>query len=681
MFDESGHLGARGRATVGTPIALIFRHMKSQLRTSCVSVPTVTLILLAGGIAAQGPDSPPFRDEQRITAIDLMVQVVSRGGDRDPIGALPAHLAPEDFEVAAAGEPRPVISVSAFGPAQHLADHAPWNFVLYFDRSLTSPYEAGWAAGELVAAIGRLTDLGRVEVVVADPEPRTVLEPTRDAELLGSVLAEIALFPEGDDHELLKLRDEFLAELAKGDSEIDPAELAAFAIAEEARLVRRQLDGLVTWLAGAAVEGPRRVVFLANAGFDLDPQSFYRPALARHGKPLPAGGDDVPGADLAADVDVAARSLAAYGWIVFPLVPPPDTPPTTGLRIGKWQVGKPRGELKETPIDPLNPHDTVTPVLLNFLNLKRESNQDRDKAESYLEFGTELAGRGELVEAEQALRMAIVHFAENPNWEDRRALTLAKLGEVLDGQGRRREAREAYKRALELAPDSPEVTVGPLAELTDPLPPVDRLAADTTGKLVRGAETLDQVLAALPYRVRVSFQLADVPEGTIQAVAVRCLRRGCELAAPAWARNGTPDEVATARLRRWLADDQYEGALEVKARLVPASGAQVLEVEVAMPDAVAPAGEGEVPKLRATLGFGDPESVGTVKHLRPEAREDAAGRRWSFRTGVSAGELPAAGVPAAGVPAAAARGVAVVVEHLESGAWGGTVVELADATE
>lgn len=620
--------------------------------------------LLAGALGAQPEKSPPpFREEQKITAIDLMVQVVSRGGDKDPIGALPAYLAPEDFEVVAAGTPRPVIGVSAFGPAQNATDRAPWNFVLYFDRSLTSPYEAGWAAAELVAEIERLTDLGRVEVVVADPEPHSILEPTRDAKLLGSVLAEIALFPEGEDHEILRLRDEFLTELAKSDTEVDPEELAAFAMAEEARLVRRQLDGLVTWLAGAAVEGPRRALFLANAGFDLDSERFYRPALARRGKSLPAGA--LAGGDLAADVDVAVRSLSAYGWIVFPVVPPPDAPPSTGIRIGKWQLGRPKGEVKETPIDPLNPYDTVTPVLLNFLNLKRESNQDRDKAESYFEFGTELAGRGDLVEAEQALRMAMLHFAENPHWADRRAATLVKLGEVLDGQGRRREAREAYKQAQELAPESPVAAVGPLAELEDPLPPIDRLAGATTGKLVRGGETLDQVLAGLPYRVRVSFQLADVPEGTLHAVEVRCLRRGCELAAPAWARDGVPDEVATARLRRWLADDQYEGVLDVKARLVPAAGAQVLEAEIGMPEGVAPAGEGaEPPQLRVTLGFGDPESISAVKHLRLEAREDAVNRRWSFRTGISADELPAAGPQA----------VAVVVEHLESGAWGGTVI-------
>lgn len=636
--------------------------MKYRGRTSRRRIPPIVLasLLVASALGAQpGESPPPFRGEQEITAIDVMVQVVSRGGDKDPVGALPAYLAPEDFEVVAAGAPRPVIGVGAFGPAQNATDRAPWSFVLYFDRRLTSPYEAGWAAGELVAVSERLTDLGRVEVVVADPEPRSILEPTRDPELLGSVLAEIALFPEGEDHELLKLRDEFLAELAKSDPDVDPEELAAFAVEEEARLVRRQLDGLVTWLAGVRAEGPRRALLLANAGFDLDPESFYRPALARHRKKLPAGG----GVDLAADVDVAGRALAAYGWIVFPLVPPPDTPPATGLRIGKWQVGKPKGEVKETPIDPLNPHDTVAPVLLNFLNLKREGNQDRDKAESYFDFGTELAARDELAEAEQALRMALVHFADNPSWADRRAATLVKLGEVLDRQGRRREAREAFEEAQELAPGSPVTAVGPLATLEDPLPPLDRLAG-ATGKLVRGGETLGQVLGGLPYRVRVSFQLADVPEGTVHAINVRCLRRGCELAAPAWARNGTPDEVATARLRRWLSDDQYEGTLDVKARLVPASGAQVLEVEVAMPDGAAPVEEGEVPELRVTLGFGDPESVGAVKHLRPEVREDAAARRWSFRTGVSAEELPAAGP----------QDVAVVVEDLESGAWGGTVV-------
>lgn len=638
--------------------------MISKIRTPSIVVAIVWIsVLTVTGLGAQPGESPPFREEQKITAIDVMVQVVSRGGEKDPIGALPAYLAPEDFEVVAAGAARPVIGVSAFGPAQHAADREPWSFVLYFDRSLASPHEAGWAAAELVARVERLTDLGAVEVVVADPEPQSILAPTRDAELLGSVLAEIALFPEGDDHDVLELRDEFLAEIGKTGSEIDPVELAGYAIEEERRIVRRQLDGLLTWLAGAETgagrTGARRALFLVSAGFDLEPESFYRPALARQGKSLPRPAAAV---DLAADVEDLGRALAAYGWLAFPLLPPPDEPPPTGLRIGKWRVGKPQGEVKETPIDPLNPHDKVTPVLLNFLRLKREGNQDREKAESYFEFGGELASRGELVEAEQALRMALLHFADNPKWADRRAATLAKLGEVLEQQGRRREAREAFQQAQELAPESTLAAVGPLAVLEDPVTPIDRLAGATTGKLLRSGEALDGVLSGLPYRVRVSFQLADVPEGTLHPIEVRCKRRGCQLAVPAWARNGTPDPLAAARLRRWLADDQYEGALDVEARLVPASGGYALEGRIEVPETAG----GEAGELRLTLGFGDPEAIGAVRHVRLEALREAGGRRWSFHTGVDADELPAVGP----------RGVAVIAELLESGAWGGTVVGL-----
>ncbi len=606
---------------------------------------------------AQPPTSPPFREAQQITAVDLTVEIVSHRGPSKETEALPSYLAPEDFEVVYDGETLPVVGVSAFGPAQHAPDTEPWTFVIYFDRRLSSPVEAGWAAGELMTLASRLTDLGTVEVVAADPDPKPLAEPTRDAELLSSVLAEIALFPEGDDHQLLTLRDELLAEIGNPDSEIDPAELVPFAIAEEKRLVRRQLDALLTRLA-VTEGGARRAVFLAGGGFDLHPEDFYRSHLSRSGRA--SAGES---GDLEADTEALARTLAAYGWIVFPLVPPAEEV-EAGMRLGKWEVGKIEGEAKETLLDPLDPHSTVGAPAINFFNLKRKNQKDLDRAEAYLELGTQLAKQGDLPEAEQAYRMALYHYAGDPAAIEEQTTALVKLGEALERQGRRREARRARERAQELDPDVVIATV-PLGELIEPSAGLETLAQRTAGAVIADGEALGQTLTALPYRVRITYQVPGLPAGTLRPVEVRCKRRGCRLNAPGWARSGTPDGVAAARMRHWLASDQFEGELDVKARLLPGSpvsGPYSIEAEVKIPPGLS---EDHGAKLRASLGFGNPESIATIQHVRLEPRK-ADGGSWTFQTGLASEALPAT----------SQRGVIVLVEHMATGDWGATVVEL-----
>ncbi len=625
------------------------------LPVSFLAVPTASVL------EAQPPASPPFTDEQRVTAVDVMVEIVSRR-QKGAVPALPSYLGPDDFEVVYEGEPLEVVGVSAFGPAQHAHDGEPWSIVVYFDRRLVNPADASWAAGELFEAAQQLAALGDVEVVTADPAPRPLVEPTRDAELLGSVLAEIALFPEGNDHELLRIRDELLDELGKADSEIDPAELAAFAVAEEKRIVRRQLDALLTWLADKEA-GTRRALFLVGAGFDLAPEAFYRSRLDRAAKKALSGETG----ELEDDLEALGRTLAAYGWITFPLVPPAEDPPSKGVRIGKWRLGAPRGDTRETAVDPLHPEETVGPVMLNFLNLTREGSRDPEKAESYLEFGATLAEQDELPEAEQAFRMALYHFGEDPETAARQAAALVELGEVLERQGRRREARAAFHEARELDPETVPADETPLAELAAPAVPLEKLGGRTAGSLVRGSDDLAATLAALPYRVRVTYQLPGPPDGALHPLEVRCERRGCELRAPAWARSGTPDEVAAARIRRWLADDDFEGTLEVRARLVPGSHRIAAELEL---PGVAAGEDGEGPALRLTLGYGDPESIAEVRHERRVPREIEGEERWSVEVGFSPDLLPAEG----------SRGVAVGVEHLATGRWGAAVVELPEAS-
>jgi tetratricopeptide (TPR) repeat protein len=409
--------------------------------------------------------------------------------------------------------------------------------------------------------------------------------------------------------------------------------------------------------------GARRGLLLVSSGFDLSPEDFYR-AHRPAPKPIAAASEDPESV-----AEALARSLAAYGWITFPVVPTDDELQAGGLWLGQWRLGGPEGAVRETAVDPLHPEETVGQAMLNLLDLTRSGRRDPEKAEAYLELGATLAAEGDREEAEQALRLALHHLGEDPATADKQVEALLALADVLDSGGRRREARAILERARKLDAES-AVAGRPLAELLDPIRPFERLAEATGGQVVRSREALLESLAGLPWRVRLTFQVSGAADGSLHPVEIRCLRRGCRARATAWIRSGTPREVAAARIRRWLADDQFEGDLAVEARLAPAGDA--IELEVGIPPggsmAAPPGGPGGSPAapadLRVTLGEGDPESIGELRHQVEVPRLLSDPMRWGLSVALSRRIDPR--------PAGA---VAVLVDHLESGRWGATLVE------
>ncbi len=127
-----------------------------------------TAFISSAALDAQ-PDAA-FADLDRVTAIDVSVEVSRAKGRKGPAG-----LRTEDFEVLLDGQPRPVVAVS---PAQ-----TGWQTVLYFDYELAGQRTVRWAAETLAEQAEALVSRGSVEVVVADPLPRHLLLPTADAGL------------------------------------------------------------------------------------------------------------------------------------------------------------------------------------------------------------------------------------------------------------------------------------------------------------------------------------------------------------------------------------------------------------------------------------------------------------------------------------------------------------------
>jgi hypothetical protein len=266
---------------------MLMRHIDLRLWISSA--------LLLGWLAAPWPaearpapqEPETYRGEVTVREVGIVVEVpeAAQGFRLDPVR-------PEDFIVLEGGRSRPVTRVEPVDEA----DGGAWDVVVWIDRALAGPetaFASTLALANLSETLGRL---GRVEVVMADPEPRLAQAGTGEAKLLRQVLADLA-------GESRVERDRAAGESAEAaasrrEGGVDAARLG------------RQLDRLVTWLAARPSSGPR-VLVLVMEGLALPPEQVAR---LERGE---AGADDagVPGI-----VGEAARALASYGWVTL-LVP------------------------------------------------------------------------------------------------------------------------------------------------------------------------------------------------------------------------------------------------------------------------------------------------------------------------------------------------------------------------
>jgi hypothetical protein len=287
-----------------------------------------------------------------------------------------------------------------------------------------------------------------------------------------------------------------------------------------------------------------------------------------------------------------------------------------------------------------------------------------EEGEAYLELGRALAAQGDLGRALDAYRDAIHAFYDHPASAPRQALAEAELGDVLARMERPDEAERWWRRALARDPALAARYPGAAAALAAPRAPLEALAAATAGRVVRDDPdwpgALEAALASLEDRVRITFQRPGPPDGGLHPVAVRRAGRERPLPAPGWARAGTPETVAAARLRRLLETGAVEGGtLAVAAALDPSTSA--VTVRLAPPGSGPLADPDHQPVLRASLAALGPEGEAAVRHHVPPPPALAAGEAWSFR--FDAGDLPPGHQPAA-----------VLVEDLASGLWGIAVV-------
>lgn len=207
-------------------------------------------------------------------------------------------------------------------------------------------------------------------------------------------------------------------------------------------------------------------------------------------------------------------------------------------------------------------------------------------------------------------------------------------------------------------PAGPAETRPALPALLAPEQPLTWLAESTGGEVLREPHELTGALTRLRSRFWLRYEAPRELDGRSRDVAVQTARPDLTLKARRWDVAGIPEAVGVARARRLLDGEEDGGGLEISVRIQPAgdAGEGTLDLRLESPDVSHP--------LRLTVAGPD---GGTVLHHILTAADLAGSEPGVYRL---AAPLPEE-----------EDTVAVIVEPLDGGAWGGQMVALGGAPE
>jgi VWFA-related protein len=291
------------------------------------------VILLGGTAIAQSPPPPDpqqhFGERVDVTAIDLLIDV------RDAQGNVPPDLKPSDFIVLEDGAAQRVIGIeylrepqaapkaapeSAAAPAAVAGPVRPpaWQLLIYFDGGLLNAIGAKNATKSLSESAEKLAELGNVEIVVANPSPKVILPPTRDAAAIRQALISVGKQGILPQTEIQHIRSSWMLEVAAinatgltvAEEMIGAVRAAA---GQEQMVLRRHRDRLLSFLGRYDDRSPK-ALFLVNDGFDPDPvwlYSYGNPDLAARIR------SEIEDAHGAQQQEQLAFDLAARHWTLM----------------------------------------------------------------------------------------------------------------------------------------------------------------------------------------------------------------------------------------------------------------------------------------------------------------------------------------------------------------------------
>ena len=202
--------------------------------------------------------------------------------------------------------------------------------------------------------------------------------------------------------------------------------------------------------------------------------------------------------------------------------------------------------------------------------------------------------------------------------------------------------------------------------MLDPIGAQRHLAAPSGGEVAMGADGLDDLMDASAGWYRLSYQIDRPPDGANHQLAISTDRDGVEIRSTSVIASETVEGAASARVRRLLHGSQETGDLEVGVETTPPQPAADKKmtaeatVTVDLSPIAALMSEGGSRNVRLSIGILPDGQDPFVMH-RVETIDGVVGS-WRYRVPL---EWPQGSAV-----------LAVVVEDLGSGAWGGTVTEL-----
>ena len=265
-------------------------------------------------------------------------------------GVAVLDIRPEEILVLEDGKPAKLLAlVPGLGPEEHppgkteagvtadggvagdvrTSDWQPWRVVIYVSTELAGRYVLRNLCQQTAEEAARLTDLGPVDVVLADPTPTLVAEANYQSEDLRQALEDLASKASGLTT-VERIRTAFTNEFRPGfgfNAQYDigqstPSSMAArmrASVNRERTVVRRELDRMVGWMQSQP-PAARGLLLWMTGGFDLNPADFYLPMMEQIDSTLAQNlRTDYTTLSLAEDVRAIIDVALTYGWTIIPL--------------------------------------------------------------------------------------------------------------------------------------------------------------------------------------------------------------------------------------------------------------------------------------------------------------------------------------------------------------------------
>lgn len=247
--------------------------------------------------------------------------------DDEPVRllALEPGLGPvDDSSVIDGGE-----SVRTTTNAASILPSRPWRVVVYVSTELAGRFVLRDLCQRTAGEANRLTDLGEVDVVVADPSPVLMTEAGRRPDEVRQALEFIAEEASGVTA-VERIRNAFTQDFKPGVGfnrryTITQASPQAFAtqaraaVHRERTVIRGELDRMVAWMQSQP-PATRGLLVWMTGGFDLNPADFYIPLVEQIDPNLAmALRSDYSMLSLEEDVRQMVEVALSHGWTVLPV--------------------------------------------------------------------------------------------------------------------------------------------------------------------------------------------------------------------------------------------------------------------------------------------------------------------------------------------------------------------------